>query len=58
MNLGGIDLEDVGETVLDQCQHCGTVHRGLLDVGLCGHVCSPQEGDDGRMVVPTELVRL
>ena len=37
---GGLDLEDVGETILDQGQHGGTVHGGLLDMGLCGHGCS------------------
>ncbi len=38
LDLAGLDLEDVGQTVLDQLQDLGTPHRALFDMGLGRHV--------------------
>jgi hypothetical protein len=48
-DLGGFDLEDVGQTVPDELEHLLAVEGTSFDVGLCGH---------GRHDTGRQLVRL
>ena len=54
----GFDLEDVGQAITDQVDDRLAVHRGLFDVGLCGHDAVSWSGWGRPIVQGSALVRL